>query len=113
MHLLVTHKFGRGNMEISNMMTFFDTIVGLIFFVNLVRFLYYYLKLLKLLRNNIADFEENVLANSQNLWSFINASNEEGVTNEKIEYLRIRVRETSRKALLFFIAFVIFSGFNS
>ena len=103
MRLLDILKFGSGNMDV-----LLNAIIGLLFFVNFIRFLFYYLKLMKFLRCNKADIDESILANAQNLWSFINASNEEGVDNKNIEYLRIQVRQSSRLALLFFIAYFIF-----
>jgi hypothetical protein len=103
MHLLDILKFGSGNMDV-----LFNAIVGLLFFINFIRFLFYYLKLMKFLRFNKADIDDNILANAQNLWSFINANNKEGVDNKNIEYLRIQVRQSSRLALLFFIAYCVF-----
>ncbi|MBN1816420.1 MAG: hypothetical protein JW828_03610 [Sedimentisphaerales bacterium] len=90
-----------------------NAIIGLLFFINLIRFLFYYLKLMKLLRCNKTDLNENILANAQNLWSFINASKEKGVDDKNIEYLRIQVRQSSRLALLFFVAYFVFCFIGS
>lgn len=80
----------------------FLSFIALIVAVNLMRFFYYYITLLKLLSKQP---EEKLKLSNSNKYKFI--FSKDWFENEEFEYRRVRAREALRTTIVFLIGFAM------